>query len=79
MLILKRRIDEEIQIGPNISVKILSVSDNQVKLGISAPADVEIFRSELLEKIKMSMQEAKKASKQTVVDHTKLKINKIKK
>ena len=79
MLILKRKIDEEIQIGPNISVKILAVTDNQVKLGISAPPDIGILRSELLEIVKNNMQEVKLASKNAIVDHAKLKINKIKK
>ena len=37
MLILTRKFDEEIKIGSDITVKILSVSDGQVKLGITAP------------------------------------------
>ena len=49
MLVLTRRIGESIMIGPDIEVKILGVQRNQVKIGIGAPADVDIVREELLE------------------------------
>ena len=79
MLILKRKLDEEIKIGQNISVKILSVSDGQVKLGITAPEDVQILRAELVEKVKENIQEVSKASKLSITELAKMKINKIKK
>lgn len=77
MLILKRKLDEEIKIGHNISVKILSVSDGQVKLGITAPDDVQILRAELVEKVKENIHEASKASKLSITELAKMKINKI--
>jgi carbon storage regulator len=58
MLILTRKINEEIFISPRIRIKIISVSDNQVRLGISAPDDVEILRGELYDKIKEVNREA---------------------
>ena len=48
MLVLSRKLDESIQIGDEISVKVLGVSGQQVRLGIQAPRDVQIDRAELL-------------------------------
>lgn len=47
MLILGRRQTESIQIGTQISVTVLSISGNQVRLGIEAPGNISIYRSEL--------------------------------
>ncbi len=77
MLILTRKINEEIKIGSDISIKILSISEGQIKLGISAPADVEIFRSEIYEKVKQVTIEASIQSRQNLVDKSKLKMNQI--
>jgi phosphoglucomutase len=48
MLVLSRKPDERIQIGDNITVTVLEVKKNSVRLGIKAPADVPILRGELL-------------------------------
>jgi carbon storage regulator len=48
MLVLTRRSGESVQIGEAITVKVLSISGNQVKLGFSAPVEVPIRREELL-------------------------------
>ncbi|MFL7795020.1 MAG: carbon storage regulator CsrA [Anaerolineae bacterium] len=47
MLLLSRRTGETIQIGDDISVTVLSVKGNQVRIGITAPDDVKIMRQEL--------------------------------
>ncbi len=52
MLVLARKLDESIVIGDNIIVKVISVDKGIVKLGIDAPKDVSIVRSELLEDVK---------------------------
>lgn len=49
MLILTRRVDEEIIIGDNIKIIITKIDRNQVSVGIDAPKDVSIVRQELLE------------------------------
>lgn len=51
MLILTRRIGETIRINDDISVTVLSVQGQQVKLGIAAPADVSVHREEIYERI----------------------------
>ena len=48
MLLLTRRTGETIQIGDDITVTVLSVKGNQVRIGITAPDDVKIMREELL-------------------------------
>ena len=47
MLVLSRKQNEEILVGENVSIRILSVSGNRVRVGIVAPNAVEIRRAEL--------------------------------
>ena len=51
MLVLTRKIDESITIGHSITISVLEVKGNQVKLGVKAPKDVPINRTEVYEKI----------------------------
>ncbi len=52
MLILKKEIGETLMIGDDIHVTVVEVNGRQVRLGIGAPRDVSIHRSEISEKIK---------------------------
>jgi carbon storage regulator len=54
MLVLARKLDESIVIGEDIVVKVVSVESGVVKLGIEAPKDISIMRSELIEEVKQS-------------------------
>lgn len=47
MLVLTRKIQQQIQIGPHITITILQVKGNAVRVGIEAPRDVRIIRREL--------------------------------
>jgi len=47
MLVLSRKVDEQIIIGDNIRVTVVSIRGNQVRLGFEAPTSVPIFREEL--------------------------------
>ena len=47
MLVITRRVDEAVQIGRDIAVTIVEVDGSKIRLGIVAPADVSIRRSEL--------------------------------
>lgn len=49
MLILQRKPGEELVIGENISISVISVEGNRVRLAISAPREVPILRRELLD------------------------------
>ena len=52
MLILTRRIGETVVIGDDISVTILGVKGNQIRVGISAPKNVSVHREEVYRKLK---------------------------
>ena len=47
MLVLTRKIGEQIRIGDNVTVRVLEVRGSQVRLGVDAPADVRIYREEI--------------------------------
>jgi len=47
MLVLSRKVNEEVLIGENIRITVVRVAGNRIRLGISAPADVTIRRSEI--------------------------------
>ncbi|MCE5169305.1 carbon storage regulator CsrA [Paenibacillus profundus] len=51
MLVLKRKIGETVMIGDEIEVRVLGVEGEYVKLGFSAPKNVQIMRKELYESI----------------------------
>lgn len=52
MLILTRRVGETIVIGKDMTVTVLGVQGNQVRVGINAPKDVSVHRWEIFELIK---------------------------
>ena len=52
MLILTRRVGETLMIGDQITVTVLGVKGNQVRVGISAPKDVSVHREEIFQRIK---------------------------
>ncbi len=51
MLILTRRVGETITIGNDVTVKVLNVTGNQIRLGIKAPSDVAVHREEIFNKV----------------------------
>ncbi|MEX0620344.1 MAG: carbon storage regulator CsrA [Solirubrobacterales bacterium] len=48
MLVLTRKKEQSIVIGGNIEVMVLGVSGDKVRLGITAPRDIEVFRKEVI-------------------------------
>ena len=52
MLILTRKSGESLMIGEDISVTVLGVKGNQVRIGINAPKDIAVHREEIFDKIK---------------------------
>ena len=52
MLVLSRKVDQTIVIQHNITIKILEITGDRVKLGINAPRDVVILRQELQDEVR---------------------------
>ena len=52
MLILTRRVGETLMIGDEITVTVLGVKGNQVRVGVNAPKDVAVHREEIYERIR---------------------------
>jgi len=52
MLILTRRVGETLMIGDEVTVTVLGVKGNQVRIGVNAPKDVAVHREEIYDRIK---------------------------
>ena len=57
MLILTRRVGETVMIGNDVTVTVLGVKGNQVRIGVNAPRDVAVHREEIFERIKREEQD----------------------
>jgi len=55
MLFLTRRISEIVMIGDEVSVTVVGVRGNEVRLGINAPRSVAVYREEIYERIKRGL------------------------
>jgi carbon storage regulator len=53
MLVMIRRISEKVMIGSNITLTILGVQGNQVRIGVDAPRDVAVHREEIYRRIQL--------------------------
>ena len=66
MLVLTRKLGENISIGDNITIKVISIKGKQVKLGIDAPKSLQVHRGEIYELIKEENKMALKVNKDIV-------------
>jgi carbon storage regulator len=58
MLVLSRKINQSIMVGDNVRIVVVAVDRDQVKLGIEAPRDIPVHRSEIYEEIQRTNQSA---------------------
>lgn len=61
MLILTRRVGETLMIGDEVTVTVLGVKGNQVRIGVNAPKHVAVHREEIYERIKREKSNERKA------------------
>ena len=68
MLILTRRVGETLMIGDQVTVTVLGVKGNQVRIGINAPKTVAVHREEIYERIKREQGDESQSSEAKPVD-----------
>lgn len=66
MLVLTRKLGEVIRVGDVVTVRVLEVKGNQVRLGVEAPAEIRIYREEVYRAIRKENEEA--AAQRTTFD-----------
>jgi carbon storage regulator len=61
MLILTRRVGETLMIGDGVTVTVVAIAGNQVRVGINAPRDVEVHREEVYERVQAERAQEKRS------------------
>ena len=57
MLVLTRRVNETLMIGDDVTLTVLGVKGNQVRIGVNAPREVAVHREEIYDRIKTEEQQ----------------------
>jgi len=70
MLILTRRVGETLMVGDNVTITVLGVKGNQVRIGVNAPKDVSVHREEIYQRIQREKVAGLEAALQDKTGHT---------
>jgi carbon storage regulator len=62
MLVLTRRPNQTLTIGSDITISVMEIRGSQVRIGVSAPADIPILRGEVLEKARAARRTSDRGS-----------------
>lgn len=60
MLILTRRVGETLMVGDDVTLTVLGVKGNQVRIGVNAPKDVQVHREEIYLRIQKEKEEGRR-------------------
>ena len=70
MLILTRRVGETVMVGDDVTVTVLGVKGNQVRIGVNAPKHVSVHREEIYQRIKREQETGETPDAEGSDDHT---------